>query len=390
MNPLRIALIPRDGLFCKDGRGWHTSSSGRGHALDWPWPSTVLGALRTSWGREEEARLGRRFDRDDWLANTRHISLGATIALRRTPGAGWSRSHRVWPVPADALWLEGRSEVLRLDPRPHRVPTLGIDDDAAREALWFPSVDDAAKPLRGPRWWSEEHMAAWLTEAPVSARQAAWLERPRRVQSHVGIQPDTLTADEGVLFSHDVVETLEPGHEWAIGVSIYLDGAWSPTVATVGSDGRLARIEQLPEQVFEVPGQLIAAFQGGCRGLRLFVVSPAEFEHGWRPDGFVADGTDIIGRLPGVDAELILRAAFVPRPVHVSGWDMAANGGRGAPKQTSRMVPAGAVYFFERRDGRDFTDKDVRRLWLCTLGRRTDEGFGRVVPGTWSSVRRDL
>ena len=31
-----LALVPRDGFFAKDGRGWHTSVSGRGHGLDWP------------------------------------------------------------------------------------------------------------------------------------------------------------------------------------------------------------------------------------------------------------------------------------------------------------------------------------------------------------------
>jgi len=51
------------------------------------------------------------------------------------------------------------------------------------------------------------------------------------------------------------------------------------------------------------------------------------------------------------------------------------------------MVPAGAVYFFERADGRSFGEDDARSLWLAALGARTEEGFGRVVPGTWSPRR---
>ena len=83
--------------------------------------------------------------------------------------------------------------------------------------------------------------------------------------------------------------------------------------------------------------------------------------------------------MPGISGELILRAAFVPRPVHISGWDMAS----GAPKATDRMVPPGAVYFFERADGTGFTAADAEALWLSALGGRQAEGFGRVVPGTW-------
>jgi CRISPR-associated protein Cmr3 len=103
------------------------------------------------------------------------------------------------------------------------------------------------------------------------------------------------------------------------------------------------------------------------------------FEPGWLPDGFAVNGKEYRGRLPGLDAELILRAAFVPPPIHVSGWDMAA----GAPKPTSRMVAPGAVYFFERADGRTFCEVDARSLWLAALGARIGEAFVRVVAGAW-------
>ncbi len=378
-----LALIPRDGLFCKDARGWHTSSSGRGHALDWPWPSTLLGALRSAWGREEEALLGRPMSRDEWRDRTASIALGATIALRRAPGARGARWSRVWPVPADALWLEGHSEVFRLDPRPPTVPTLGVDDDEAREALWVPTVDEAAKPLRSPRWWTEQSMRAWLAGDSVPAEDAASLKLHRRVQAHVGIRPDTLTADESVLFAHDVIETLEPDAEWAIGVEVDLPQGSALHVGALGSDRRLAHVEALPESVFAPPDRVLETFRRAPRGLRLVVVTPAQFERGWCPDGLAVDGLVIRGRVAPLDHELLLRAAIVPRPVHVSGWDMAA----GQPKPTSRMVPPGAVYFFERADGEPFTEQDARRLWLAKLGARTAEGFGRVVPGTWFPTR---
>jgi CRISPR type III-B/RAMP module-associated protein Cmr3 len=101
------------------------------------------------------------------------------------------------------------------------------------------------------------------------------------------------------------------------------------------------------------------------------------------PDGFEDNRGTYSGRLPGIDHDVILRAAFIPRPTHVSGWDMAAN----APKPTSRMVAPGAVYFFERTDGKPFGEADARSLWLASLGTRTEEGFGRVVPGVWSPAR---
>jgi CRISPR-associated protein Cmr3 len=130
-------------------------------------------------------------------------------------------------------------------------------------------------------------------------------------------------------------------------------------------------------------GLLLEAFGATPRGLRLVVVTPACFEQGWRPDGLEARGDEIRGHLPEIDAEIVLRSAMLPRPVHVSGWDMAAR----MPKRIARMVAPGAVYFFERTDGRGFGEQDARALWLAGAGSRLDEGFRRVAPGVWNPRR---
>ncbi len=380
----RLALVPRDGLFCMDGRGWHTSASGRGHGLDWPWPSTILGALRTAWGRGEEARRGSLFSREDWKTHTAQVQLGRTLALRRSHATEWRFEHTVWPVSADAIWLEGRKDVCRLDPEPADVPTLGRDDDGAREGLWRPRFPAAGKPLPAPRRWHCEDFVTWLAGRSVPARgRSDALAPARRVQVHVGIRPEELTADEGVLFSHDVLETLDRQIEWAIGAEVTVPNGVCSSLATLGADGRLARVEPLPAALFEPPPRLLEAFRSSSWGLRLVAVTPLCFVKGWLPDGFEERNGKYRGRVPGLDSDVVLRAAFVPRPVHVSGWDLAA----GAPKPTSRMVAPGAVYFFERTDGNPFGEAEARALWLAALGTRTDEGFGRVVPGLWSPAR---
>jgi CRISPR-associated protein Cmr3 len=381
-TPTYLALLPRDGLFCKDGRGWYTSASGRGHGLDWPWPSTILGALRTAWGRTAEAVSGKLFDHRTWLEETAAVQLGRMLTLRRPPDTDWNTTHLVWPVPLDALWLAGRHEVCRLQPLPSHVPTLGRDDDAARETLWRPALEEAGKPLPSPRWWRQDDFVAWLTGQPVSA-QKPFPATARRVQTRVGIRPETLTTDDGLLFSHDVLETLELHAEWAIGVEVTLPGGAVDAVATLGSDSRLVRIETLPETLFAPPARLLETFQAGSRGLRIIAVTPLAFARGWLPDGFEQHDGQYVGRLPGLPHDLVLRAAFVPRPLHVSGWDRAAHGGKGTPKPTARMVAPGAVYFFERVDEQPFDAAHARSLWLAALGARTEEGFGRVVPGIW-------
>jgi CRISPR-associated protein Cmr3 len=230
---------------------------------------------------------------------------------------------------------------------------------------------------------------AWLAGGRVVVRGRDDVPAPirapiRRIQVHVGILPEERTADEGVLFSHDVIETLDMRAEWAVGAEVALPEGALSGLATLGSDARLARIESLPAALFEPPAPLLEAFQSPTRGLRIVAVTPLCFEKGWLPDGFYVNEGVYRGRLPGLDGEVVLRAAFVPRPVHVSGWDMAAHQGRGAPKPTSRMVAPGAVYFFERADGKLFGEADARSLWLAAIGGRTEEGFGRIVAGVWT------
>lgn len=380
-----FALLPRDGLFCKDGRGWHTSATGRGYTLEWPWPSTVLGAIRTAWGRLKEERQGRSFGPDEWREWTAAVELGRTLALRRPHAAAWSTDYRVWPVPADALWLQERGCVYRLDPAPGDVQTLGLDEESVSGNLWWPQLEEGGKPLPAPRWWSDADFCDWLAgrEVPVRDRRDTLIISRRR-QVHVGIQPEELTADEGKLFSHDVLETLEFSAEWGIGVEVGGVAGDLPGFLTLGSDRHLVSVEKLPTGLFDPPEKILGAFRSGSNGLRLLVVTPACFRRGWLPDGFTAVNTEYRGRLPGVQGEVILRAAFVPRPIHVSGWDMAANGGRGAAKPTTRLVPPGAVFFFHRADARPFDEADARSLWLAAVGDRTSEGFGRVVPGVWN------
>lgn len=371
-----LVLVPRDGLFCKDGRGWYTSSTGRGHALEWPYPSTVLGALRSLWGRERERRQGACFAPCDWPGRTADLRLGACVTLRRAWGQDWSRAHRLWPAPADALIVEG-GEVLRLQPRAPRVQTMGVDDDGARESLWTAACP-RRKPMRGNPWWDEQTFINWLCGAsPTELRDIALA---RRIQTHVAMCPSSGTAREKYLYSHDLIETVESHWQWGIGCRLSVDDPGRVDVATLGGDRRLAAVEATDASTFAIPSSLEDVFARGHKGLRVVVVTPAAFARGWLPDGFDRVDGGYRGRLPGIDAELELRAAFVNRPLAVSGWDMA----KSRSKPSTRMVPPGSVFAFERRDGGDFTRAHARALWLAAMGDRQDQGFGAIVPGTWN------
>lgn len=373
-----LAFYSRDGFFCKDGRGWHGTAGGHGHGLDWPWPSTLRGAVRSLWGRSHDEDVGR----DGWLVATRPVALGPTLTLWRDRCA--ATLERRWPVPADVEYVEASDDmpaaVRYLEPQPSSVSTLGRDDDRIRERLWVAAGSDRRKPRVPPRWWTEPELVAWITRSDLAARPATTPLRPaRRRVTRVAMESAAQTALDGALFSHDVIETLETTGEWAIAAEVCSPDAVFGSVATLGSDRRLARVEAIDASLFAPPPALETALEREVHGLRLMTVTPAIFRHGWLPDPLRAHDGAYMGRLPGCPHDVVLRAAMVPRPMPISGWDVVD----GAPRRTDLAVAPGAVFFVQRADGGVFAPDHVRGLWLAALGRRTDDGFGRVVAAPW-------
>jgi CRISPR-associated protein Cmr3 len=384
---MNCLIRARDGFFFKDGRGWHTSESSRGRTLAWPYPATLRGALRTVYGRGQET--DHPFTSTQWVEQTRGLRIAASLPLlRSSTSTEWQR---LWPFPADALLLDGEPLVYRLEPRAVRHATLGRDEDPAREQLWWPRVETRSKPRAAPTWWGEADFVHWLTERPVAARtqeEYLALAPKRREMVRLAIDVETQAAEEAKLFSHEIIETMGEQGEWAIGCQV----AWpkgeetapgphgGSSLLTFGSDRRLAELSAAPNSLFDCPLPAMKA----SKGLRLLTVTPTLFGRGWLPDGLQVENASYVGRLREDLDDWVLRAAFVGRPVHHSGWQMAPHP---QPKDTLRLVPPGAVYFFERKNGCDFEAELFQRLWLTQLGGQTEDGWGCVVAAPWNQTR---
>ncbi|HVK63129.1 MAG TPA: type III-B CRISPR module-associated Cmr3 family protein [Polyangium sp.] len=388
MSLHHLALTPRDGMFLKDGRGYYTSNVGRGHGHDWPLPPTIRGALRAALGRAIMEREGRTFAPAEYEERTRALALEKVVALHRPRGRAFASAHRVWPTPADALHTtSGKDTVLtRLSPEPPRARTLASRDDPALESLWRPYPGKVGKPRKGSPFWSDADMMQWLwgDELPRVAENPP-LVPSRRRDVHVTIESSTFAATPSMMFSTDIVETTSSERgDWAFGVSVQLpDGhTLPPGPITLGHRRRLAPHETVDAALFSPPEDRLV----DTLGLRLVLATPAHFERGVVPDGFEATAEHVyVGRLPHVEGKVVLRAAFVPGPEDVSGWDMAKR----APKPTRRLVPACSVYFFVKQDGAPFERAELRALWLAQWGRGTEDGLGVVLPGRWIPERKE-
>lgn len=376
----QLGLIPRDGFFVKDGRGWTTSDLRRSRSAAWPAPSVCRGALRSAWGR-------RRLDMGhpvDWLHDTDHVRLQVVLPAR------WSAQGGVtlwWPCPADALLgVDGRWRTL--SPGPPKFPWVGRRGTdaftAALEGMWPARIEGGAEKL-GPQplWLESAAFFGWL-EDTLPPRSDGQFRGPldRRLEVRVALDSATGTALDEMLYSLDIVETLDAtGDSWGMAV---IGTCESPDLLRgpvhVGGKRRIGFLEGLPGESFHLPATLSARFSRGTEGLRVVTVTPVEFERGWLPDGFrPADDGGFVGTLFDGGPKLRLRSAIVGRPSEISGFDMA----RRRPKTTRRCVPPGSVYYFTREDGGAFDQTTAENLWLRQIGRATADGFGCVVPGAW-------
>lgn len=176
---------------------------------------------------------------------------------------------------------------------------------------------------------------------------------------------------------------VRPGLDIALGLTVRgLDNNAFATLpsqglARLGAEGRLAawsRTELKP---------LPTVHTSGSR-LMLCLLSHADFEHGWLPDGFVAQTirtdqhpyTYWQGLLAGRNARLV--SAVTGKPIREGGWDMATH----QPRAVQGLVPAGSCYFFEFDSAEDARHV-AQTLHGTQWGRQTAWGRGLVAAGAW-------
>jgi CRISPR-associated protein Cmr3 len=132
-----------------------------------------------------------------------------------------------------------------------------------------------------------------------------------------------------------------------------------------------------PEQ-FPVCPEAIRASIVKHNACRVVLLTPACFAQGWYP-------TSLLQQHNGVQPTL--KAIAVQRAQVISGWDLAANHGKGAPKPTRRLAPAGTVLFLKLDGRNEAINQWIDDHWMaCVSDAAQDrrDGFGLAVLGTWT------
>lgn len=392
-------IEPRDPLIVGDGRPFGPNPGARATSLSFPFPSTLVGALRSRAGSDEHGHFTA-----DPKTVLKYEMRGPLLVELDDVG---KIKECYLPAPADALiYSDSDSQTIRrvwlapqedlnssISNQPHDLCYIG-----PKERVKGKAYSDA------PSFWHKSEFCKWLEkpeDAPITdeLKKSGVKALHRDVRMHVSINKDTQTGEDGLLYLTSGLEFVrvekqeddeyrKTFHRLALAVDFkrniehFKDG-----LAPLGGERRLMHWrtdtgtfdDLLSAKRSEIIGQI-------CKDkhCRVILLTPAYFQTGYRPN--------LEWEFEGVKASL--KGVVNPRYQTVSGWDFANN----RPKASTRLAPAGSIYYVEFAEGTDIAawceavwlqnvsdlipEEEAKDKKVCPDQWRRD-GFGLAVLGLW-------
>lgn len=399
-------IEPRDPLICRDGRPFNPTPGARARTLDFPFPSTTTGAVRTQAG----LKVDGTFDTQR-IAEVRQLAVRGPLLVQLAAGEP-QIVHCLVPAPADALIFEPDQSGNTQQPflrwlHPQELPPGALTDlhmhpyDGTQPAeqpldLVGLSQPDPRKPARNvPRFWYWKQFEQWLAQPHDQAIALDTLglgALPRASRMHVKIDPETLTSSDGDLFQTEGLEftqrrerqSLADAGRLALVVATAADAQLQPRpgVAHMGGEKRVVVWRKADTALPGCPEQLVAKVQQ-TKMCRVILLTPAYFAQGFRPTWLLQER---------VRVQPTLRAIAVQRPQVVSGWDFE----HGRAKPTRRLAPAGTVLFLQLDGAATAIEEWIAQTWMQCVSDDSEtgdaeqfrrDGFGLAVVGTWPETK---
>lgn len=376
-------IEPRDSLIARDGKPFGANVA---HAttLDFPFPSTTTGGVRTRAGI-----INGKFDVSQ-IDSVKNIEVrGALLAELDQHG---EISDFYLPSPADALLLQSAEQREKNEAQLHRFLPLDTEklsgDSNNRNlsnlpeqipyAVGLTRTDNKDKPFNDLKFWSWKNaLKPWVTESynasSISLNDFGIKGLIKDARVHVAIN-ENLASVESALFQTRGLEFNYGDGDLSeikkLSLVVFVDDSNSQkledkgNLSPLGGERRLVswRKSNQTKLPFDCPPDVRQQIvkDGHCR---LMLLTPGFFESG----------------LPESNADYEIKAVASNRYQTVSGWDFETN----QPKPTRRLVPAGSILFLQIKTD---VEKWIENTWMNCIGDSEEEkkaGFGLSILGTW-------
>lgn len=371
---------PRDPLIFRDGKPFNATSGAQAKTLPFPYPSTLVGGMRTQAGTDKSGRFDKA-----------QIGRLLKLQIRGPVLVSLDKDNEIeewyFPTPSDCLLLRDSvaTRGRRFWVHPVKLP-VGAKTNLRQGNLVSPNPVIKQKPHKGaPAFWNWKTMKSWLTQpledvVELSTLGISGLTSETRI--HVKIDPETDTADETFLFQTNGLEfsiTSQDGSQRILSdsqqyaLTVETEAEFTPGIGFLGGERRVVTWTE-SEQLFPTcPTEILESIIK-WKHCRLLLATPAIFEQGYLPKW-------ICNSVPGLTIKIV--AAAVPRYQAISGWDVKEH----TQKASRRLAPSGSVYFLSLEGNNQAIEKFVNGVWLHSISDDEQDrcdGFGLALLGTWN------
>ncbi|PKN90896.1 MAG: CRISPR-associated protein Cmr3 [Chloroflexi bacterium HGW-Chloroflexi-6] len=381
-------IIPRDPLIFRDGRPFTADPGSQARSLPFPYPSTVVGALRHRAGVDPATGI---FDTNRIAEVLNHYLRGPILVELDDQDMV---KDVLLPAPGDALLMNTENGVgaMRYWQRPLKMP-LNAEADFTQFAIVGVAGIIKGKPYPyQPAFWRLSSYLQWLEtplDGPVELDQLGINKLPTESRVHVSIIPDKQTALPGALFQTSALEFTQAESEVGtfnlsatrrLGILLETDAVLSDGLGLLGGEHRVASWKDIRKNnpLPNCPASIREKIKRS-KACRVILLTPAYFEHGFFPTKVLEN------------QGLNLQAVLVHRYQTVSGWDYE----KGGPKPTRRLAPSGSVYYLKFDDELSDAKLDafIASVWLRNISddeQSKADGFGLAILGTWDGNLREM
>ena len=362
---MRLFLIPNDTFFFRDGRPFTRGEQTEGYSIETPFPSTVMGALRTAY----IAFCGdmTRFANEQMksVIGTKQSLTDASIHIKGV-FLGHGDGPLYYPTPRD-LVSEKKSNSTSLYPlsiesqrdtfsSSSELPTLLTWNDPTiqvEHAGGYISCDNLRKYLLGDTQYLASEKSDFIIDEPK-----------------VGITRNhkTLATVEGMLYRINMKRFRDSELGFVVDVD-GIDQFPKSALIKLGGEGKsftYSNTSQKPDPLSDDDLTTLRDTVSSSQKFKLYLATPAIFNEGWFPKCLHKDIEPI--------------TAAVGNYVTIGGWDVANN----RPKGAHRAAPAGSVYYFRLINGVK-ADAILECFHYKNIGDQGgQEGFGLAYVGAVS------
>jgi len=392
---LKIFIEPLDILLFRESKPFSGGESHFARSVFPPPPSTIYAAIRSyllslQFGRFEA------FKKDKDIPKTLAEEIGfpenlGTLELSRMLLAQKKELVRhnannieielLYPIPFDVVRTKGSKPFQHLLLKPvENFPVYtnllkGLRHLWLKEDLHFEA---------GTGWLNQKGMQRYLDAEPYqndsffAPEELLSGELLFKREERTGIARDrqSRSVRQGLLYSIEYIR-LKKG----VGFFAEIKGTnLLPKAGLINLGGDRRPATYAPADSSDLLADKIRAKIEETKRFKLFLISPALFENGWRPKW--VNPQTLEGILGNVRFRLL--AASIGKSIGIGGFDLVKQ----HPKPIHRFVPAGSVYFFEILEG-DVNSVMEELHWksisedLPSFPETSKQGFGYSLVGGW-------